>query len=100
TARAVGALRRHPAGVAVTAGVPVRRAVHHHRGRHRPASGTRKEGRMTATPNRRGLLPAAREWVDRGGLRDRNVLLIALILVLLIGMTILDAAGITTGRFN
>lgn len=57
---------------------------------------------MTSTTehSRPGLAARARTWVDSGGLRDRNVLLLALILVLVVVMTILDAAGVTTGRFN
>lgn len=47
-----------------------------------------------------GMLVWLRDWLDRGGLRDRNVLLIGLIVVLLIAMTILDLAGVTTGSFN
>ncbi|WP_022917542.1 ABC transporter permease [Ruania albidiflava] len=48
----------------------------------------------------RSLAAQIRRWTEGGGLRDRNVLLLALILVLLIGMTILDSVGVTTGSFN
>ncbi len=41
-----------------------------------------------------------REWLSSGALRDRGVLLLALIILLVIVMSILDAVGITSGRFN
>ncbi len=41
-----------------------------------------------------------REWLSSGALRDRGVLLLALIILLVIVMSILDVVGITSGRFN
>jgi ribose transport system permease protein/erythritol transport system permease protein len=41
-----------------------------------------------------------REWLSSGALRDRGVLLLALIILLVIVMSILDAVGLTSGRFN
>lgn len=41
-----------------------------------------------------------REWLSSGALRDRGVLLLTLIILLVIVMSILDAVGITSGRFN
>src|SRR5699024_5695986 len=102
-AGAVGTQRRDAAGLALPAGLPVRGHLHHHRRRHRPAAGTRKEAVMTSTTTstpRTGPVAAVRNWVDRGGLRERRVLLLGLIIVLLIVMKILGAAGLTNGNFN
>lgn len=61
---------------------------------------------MTATtttpaPERRAEPTSrVREWLGSGILRDRAVLLLALIIVLLVAMSILDALGLTSGRFN
>lgn len=44
--------------------------------------------------------PRVREWLGSGILRDRAVLLLALIIVLLVAMSILDAVGLTSGTFN
>ena len=47
-----------------------------------------------------GPLQAVRDWFANGGLRDRAVLLLALIVLLVVVMSILDAAGQTSGQFN
>ena len=57
----------------------------------------------TTTPadERRAAPPSRmREWLGSGILRDRAVLLLALIIVLLVAMSILDAVGLTSGTFN
>ena len=54
----------------------------------------------TTSSPRTGPAAAVRNWVERGGLRERRVLLLALIIVLLIVMKILGAAGLTNGNFN
>ncbi len=57
----------------------------------------------TTTPadERRAQPPSrVREWLGSGALRDRAVLLLALIIVLIVAMSILDAVGLTSGRFN
>ncbi|MCR8669636.1 ABC transporter permease [Agrococcus sp. HG114] len=41
-----------------------------------------------------------REWLGSGVLRDRAVLLLALIILLVVVMSVLDAVGLTSGRFN
>lgn len=43
---------------------------------------------------------AVRSWVASGGLRDRTTGLAGLIALLLVVMTIADAAGLTSGRFD
>src|SRR5699024_3311287 len=77
--------------------------LHHHRRRHRPAAGTRKEDGMstsTSSTTRSGLIGSVRGWVERGGLRERGVMLLALIILLLIVMQFVSAAGLTHGNFN
>lgn len=49
---------------------------------------------------RTGLMDGLKAWVAGGGLKDRTVLLVALTVLLLVVMTILDAAGLTSGTFN
>lgn len=62
----------------------------------------RAGGRTPGRGQGRGIDPIARlrAWVEGGGLKDRVTLLLALIVVLLVVMSILDAAGATSGRFN
>lgn len=63
---------------------------------------------MTTTAPERTALAAdrmtigdrIRAWIAGGGLGDRAVLLTALIVVLIVVMSILDAVGATSGRFN
>lgn len=52
----------------------------------------------TSTQHR--LLGRVRAWFEEGGLGDRRTVLVLLLLILLIGMTILEAAGATTASFN
>ncbi|SEE32715.1 ABC transporter permease [Ruania alba] len=47
-----------------------------------------------------GIVDGVRGWIETGGLRDRAVLLGALLIVLVVAMTVLDAAGLTSGRFT
>lgn len=54
----------------------------------------------TTTTHKKGPASALRDWVGRGGLRERRVLLLGLIILLLIVMKVLSAAGITSGNFN
>lgn len=54
----------------------------------------------TPTDERRGTPSRVRDWLTGGALKDRAMLLLALIVVLLIAMAILDGVGLTSGRFN
>ncbi|GAB2986728.1 ABC transporter permease [Actinotalea caeni] len=60
---------------------------------------------MTATTNpagERGPQPCSRRpaWLTPGLLRDRTVLLLVLVVVLVVVVTVLDAVGLTSGRFT
>jgi len=54
----------------------------------------------TSSTTRSGLIGSVRGWVERGGLRERGVMLLALIILLLIVMQFVSAAGLTHGNFN
>jgi ribose/xylose/arabinose/galactoside ABC-type transport system permease subunit len=57
----------------------------------------------TTTPRQeRGAQPTSRvrEWLGSGILRDRAMLLLVLIIVLIVAMSILDGVGLTSGTFN
>lgn len=54
----------------------------------------------SATSPKTGPGQAVRAWIERGGLRERHVLLLALIILLLIVMEIVSASGLTDGNFN
>ncbi|GAA1423078.1 ABC transporter permease [Agrococcus citreus] len=54
----------------------------------------------TPTDQRRGAAGGIRDWFASGVLKDRAALLLGLIIVLLVVMSILDAVGATSGRFN
>lgn len=53
-----------------------------------------------AEPSKSSAAASLRGWMARGGLRERHVLLFGLIIVLLIGMTVLDVIGATSGNFT
>jgi ribose transport system permease protein/erythritol transport system permease protein len=55
---------------------------------------------MSAAAPSTGLGARLRTWFTDGGLSDRRSVLVLLLLVLLIVMTILDGAGITSASFN
>src|SRR5690606_7131935 len=64
-----------------------------------------EEARMTATTNpagERGPQTRSRRpaWLTPGLLRDRTVLLLVLVVVLVVVVTVLDAMGLTSGRFT
>ena len=56
--------------------------------------------RTALAEDRMSMGDRIRAWVGGGGLGDRAVLLLALLILLIVVMAILDAAGITSGRFN
>ncbi|GEK79228.1 ABC transporter permease [Agrococcus baldri] len=58
------------------------------------------QDRQQAAPQRAGVGERMRDWVAAGGLKDRTVLLLVLIVVLVVAMTILDAVGVTRAEFN
>ncbi|MCH1881474.1 ABC transporter permease [Agrococcus sp. ARC_14] len=47
-----------------------------------------------------GPMDRVRDWFANGGLKDRAVLLLTLIILLVVVLSILDAAGQTSGEFN